>query len=1176
MAEPVFYDPRRARWKRLRRFVDALVLALSALFIFFVYTALRDERLPELLFSPQKRAFKALKESEKEKARERAKKLLARSHRKSKLPGSEVTLNQQEGIRAAFYVPWDAASFSSLRDYSRQIDLLYPDWLHVLTADGHLQAVDDQTNKFFDVVQGDKVRPVDDRVMPMLKAEDPAMEVFPMVNNFDGAEWVGGITQFLNDADARATFRKQVSAFLASDHFRGLMVDFEAFPKSGQPGYIALLNELSGDLHAQGMKLYVSVPAHNPEFDYAAIAAPADGVVLMNYDEHYPGAASGPVASQDWFVENLKALVKIVPKEKIICAIANYGYDWVLKPKKGVLPPEEKDHTVSVQDAWLEARDSDEDVTFDDDALNPHFSYLDEHSIRHDVWFLDGVTALNHMRAAQTLGIQTFALWRLGGEDRSLWKVWDVPGDAGATERLKDVPPGQDVDMEGQGEILRIEQRPTHGTRELTIDPKTKLITDENFDSSPEPYRVARYGYSPNQVALTFDDGPDPDWTPKILDVLKQKQAKATFFVIGIQGDKFSNLVKRIYDEGHTIGNHTFTHPDVSNISTTQMRVELNLTERLFASLVGVRATLMRPPYAIDEEPDTADQVKPLEFAQDIGYITVGNRIDPNDWSDKVPVGNGTTRHHTAEEISSYVLQHLPPCNVNDLRCGNIVLLHDGGGDRSETVRALPMIIDGVRARGYEIAPVYELLGKTRADVMSPLPTGQRWAARLDRLGFWMFDAAVLSITWIFFLGDLLMTGRLLFIGAAAVYDRVREKIFGKPQEVASYRPEVAVLIPAYNEEKVIVRTVRAALNSDYPNLRVVVIDDGSHDRTLEVARNAFSAEERAGRVLILTKANAGKAEALNYGIEHIGDAELFVGIDADTIIASDAISRLVPHFINPKVGAIAGNAKVGNRVNLWTRWQALEYITSQNFERRALDVLGAVSVVPGAIGAWRVSAVREAGCFQIDTVAEDADLTMALLRRGYRVEYEDMALAYTEAPVNANGLMRQRFRWSFGILQAVFKHRSVFARKGALGWVALPNIVIFQILLPLVSPLIDIMFVVGSVWYFIQKHFHPDSTDPASFHKLLAFFFAFLVIDFLASAIAFALERRRPDDKEDVWLLSQVWLQRFAYRQLFSVVLFRTLKRALEGRRFAWDKLERTAAVKYRPSETREHANVP
>jgi cellulose synthase/poly-beta-1,6-N-acetylglucosamine synthase-like glycosyltransferase/peptidoglycan/xylan/chitin deacetylase (PgdA/CDA1 family) len=1169
MAEPVFYDPQRARWKRLRRFVDALVLAITALVVFFVYTTLRDERLPELLFSPQKRAFKALKESEKEKARERQKKAASKSHRKSKLPASEVKLNQEEGIRAAFYVPWDAASFSSLRDFSHQIDLLYPDWLHVLTPDGRLQAVDDQTNKFFDVVKDNRARAVDDRVMPFLKTENPAMEVFPMVNNFDGAEWVGGITDFLNNPDARAAFRQQVGAFLASDRFRGLMVDFEAFPSVGQPGYVALLNELSSDLHARGMKLYVSVPAHNLEFDYAAIAASADGVVIMNYDEHYPGSAAGPVASQDWFVDNLKFAVNVIPRGKLICAIANYGYDWVLKPTKGKLPPDAKDHSVSAQEAWLEARDSDVDVTFDDDALNPHFSYLDETSLRHDVWFLDAVTALNHMRAAQMLGIQTFALWKLGGEDRTIWKVWDVPGDPASVAKLKSVPPGQDVDMEGQGEILRIEDRPTPGVRDLTLDADTKLITDEVFQSLPEPYRVARYGYSPNKVALTFDDGPDPEWTPKILDVLKQEHATATFFLIGIQTDKFPGLAQRIYREGHTIGNHTFTHPDVSNISSTQFKVELNLTERLFASLVGVRATLLRPPYAIDEEPDTADQVRPLEFAQDLGYITVGNRIDPNDWSDK-------PRRRTAEEISAYVLAHLPPCGANDLRCGNIVLLHDGGGDREETVRALPMIIEGIRSRGHEIAPVYELLGKTRADIMAPLSTGQRWASRLDRLGFWLFDVAVTSITLIFFLGDLLMTGRLLFIGAAAIYDRLQEKIFGKPAEVASYKPKVAVLIPAYNEEKVIVRTVRAALNSNYPNLHVIVIDDGSRDRTLEVAHAAFAREEAAGKVLILTRPNAGKAEALNFGIEHIKDAELFVGIDADTIIASDAISRLVPHFINPKVGAIAGNAKVGNRVNLWTRWQALEYITSQNFERRALDVLGAVSVVPGAIGAWRVSAVREAGGYQIDTVAEDADLTMALLRRGYRVEYEDMALAYTEAPTNANGLMRQRFRWSFGVLQAVYKHSAVFARKGALGFVALPNIVIFQILLPLVSPLIDIMFAVGSIWYFIQKHFHPDSTDPASFHKLVAFFFVFLVVDFLASALAFALERRRPDEKEDGWLLSQVWLQRFAYRQLFSVVLFKTLKRALEGRKFAWDKLERTAAVKRVASEDRESVNVP
>ena len=1169
MAQPVFYDPRKARWRRIRLAFDILGVSITLLVGFFAYTALRNEPLPDLLLPAQKRPYRALKEKEKEKAKERRRLAYVRGHRKSRAAPSQVKLNAEEGIRAAFYVPYDAASFSSLRAYARQIDLLFPDWLHVITPDGRLQSIDEQTNKFFDVMQDSTIRPVDDKVMPFLKSEETGMEVFPMVNNFDGIDWVD-VSAFLNSPDARADFRQQVAAFLATDRYRGLMIDFETLPRSAQPGYLALLKELSDDLHAKGMKLYVSVQARNEEVNYAAVAARVDGVVLMNYDEHYPSpGTAGPVASQDWFTANLKAAIKVVPKDKLISAIGNYGYDWVHKPKHGALPPGVKDTNVTVQDAWLAARDSDADVDFDGDSLNPHISYLDEHDLQHDIWFLDAVTALNQMRAAQSVGIRTFALWRLGSEDRSLWRVWDIPGEAGAENKLKDVPPGEDVDMEGNGEILRIEARPADGERSLTLDRATGIITDESFDSLPEPYRVARYGSSPNKVAITFDDGPDPEWTPKILDVLKREHAPAAFFLIGIQADKFPDITDRIYREGHEVGNHTFTHPDISNISRGFMRaVELNLTEQLFASRLGIRTILFRPPYSIDAEPDTEDQVRPLEITQDMGYITIGDKIDPNDWRDNP--------RHSADQIVADVVDHLPPCAPGDIRCGNIILLHDGGGDRKQTVLALPRIIAGIREKGLQIVPLYELLGRTRAQVMPPIPSNQRWIARLNLFGFALFPLAFNVMTWIFFVGDVLMTGRLLFIGAFAIFDRLWPRRFGNPGDAALYLPRVAVLVPAYNEEKVIARTIRSVLISDYPNLRVIVIDDGSSDATLEVTRNAFALEEASGRVLILTKPNSGKADALGVGLEHLRGEEIFVGIDADTVIAPDAISRLIPHFLDPKVGAVAGNAKVGNRINLWTRWQALEYITSQNFERRALNTMGAVSVVPGAIGAWRVSAVRQAGGFHTDTVAEDADLTMALLQLGYRVEYEDLALAYTEAPVSARGLMRQRFRWSFGILQSVWKHRAAFARKGVLGWIALPNIAIFQVLLPLVSPLIDIMFVVGTIWYSIQKSFHPESTDTGSFQRLIVFFVAFLVMDFLASAIAFALERRQPDAPEDPWLLSQVWLQRFAYRQLFSLVLLKTLKRAAEGRRFAWDKLERTAAVSYQPTENHESVKVP
>lgn len=1171
MSKQVFYDPRQARWKRIRRLMDAAAIAFTLLLIFFIYTALRSEPLPGLSLRSEKRPYHKLKEDERERARERRRAAaLARTghHRRSHKSPSQLKLNSEEGVRAAFYVSWDAASFSSLREYARQLDLLFPVWLQVLTPDGHLQAVDPQTNNRFDVVQNGNLHPVDDTVMPFIKSEGTSLDVFPVVQNFDGSDFVPGIVDFLNNPDARQRFRGEIAQFLASDRYRGLMIDFESFPKSGQPGYVALLRELSSDLHAKGMKLYVSVQVRNEDYDYSAISAAVDGVVIMNYDEHYPGGTPGPVASQDWFTANVQAAMKIIPKDKLICAIGNYGYDWVVKPKKGKLPPGMLDKNVSVQDAWLGSRDSEEDIDFDGDALNPHFSYLDEQNLRHDIWFLDAVTALNQMRAAQALGINTFALWRLGAEDRSLWRVWDVPGDPVAPEKLREVPPGQDVDMEGQGEILRIEARPSEGHRDITVDKGTNLISDETLTDLPEPYRVARYGASPKQLAITFDDGPDPEWTPKILDVLKQQHAPATFFLIGIQADKFGKITSRIYREGHEVGNHTFTHPDISNISPSYMRVELNLTERLFASQLGIRTVLFRPPYSIDQEPDTEDQVRPLEITQDLGYITVGNKIDPNDWR------YDPTR--SAEDIAASVLAHLPPCRQYDQGCGNIILLHDGGGDRSKTVAALPLIIEGARARGFEFVSVNRLLGKQKADVMPPLGPDEMWSARLNGIGFWLIPATLTTIAIVFFLGDVLMTGRLVSIGFLAIYDRVRNRVFGTPEQLAAYRPKVAVLIPAYNEEKVIERTIQGALDSDYPNLSVIVIDDGSTDRTLEVARNAFRRELAAGKVMILTKPNSGKAHALNFGLEHIGDAELFVGIDADTIIAPDAVRRLVPHFLNLKVGAVAGNAKVGNRVNLWTRWQALEYITSQNFERRALDTMGAVSVVPGAIGGWRVEAVREAGGFHADTVAEDADLTMALLRNGFRVEYEDLALAFTEAPANARSLMRQRFRWSFGILQAVWKHRGVFARKGVLGFVALPNILIFQILLPLVSPLIDLGFVLGTVLYFYQKFFHPESADPADFQRLVIFFVVFLVIDFIASAIAFALERRQPEAREDIWLLSQVWLQRFAYRQLFSVVLVKTLVRAVQGRPFAWDKLERRANVQYIPAEKRDSVNVP
>ena len=1172
MTKQVFYDPQRKRWKRLRRIFDVLALLGLVVGAIFVIGLIRMRPLPELLLQNPKRNFRTantpvapLRKGEK---------LHRSAHRRSNLAPSDVPLNQGEGLRAAYYVEDDPASYSSLKEHIRQIDLLFPEWLHMVAPDGSLSYFS-LDNRAYPLIDSGGVHPVDaeNKVRRTITTARVDTEVFPLVNNYDPVKqnFLPAVGSFLKNADARVHFRDQLDRFLAANpDYHGISMDFEEIPDDAQPGFQQLIADIYSDFHAKGLRLYVNVPVGDDSFDLKFLAEHSDGLLLMNYDQHQTESAPGPVADQDWFIDNLKEVLKTVPKQKIICAIGSYGYDWTVplppsmpakgkKPMGGKAAPEKvlASRNMSTQEAWQAASDSDSQIELDGDSMNPHFAYDDEDAnVRHQIWFLDAVTVLNEMRAARALGLQTFALWRLGSEDDSLWNIWDNPMNIDPEKTLTQVDPGYDIDTEGEGDILRVTRKPQSGVRDITMDDdksvpqQYRMVVDESMVKYPLSYTVEQYGYHPKQVALSFDDGPDPTWTPKILDILKRYNVKGTFLMIGEIAQDNVGLMQRVYREGHEIGNHTFTHPDISEISNAAVDLQLSLTERLFASKLGVQPLYFRPPYSIDQEPDTNDQAAPIDRIQGLGYVIVGNKIDTNDW-DEHP-------RKTPQEITDSVFQQIKDMETRPWARGSIILLHDGGGDRAPTIAALPVLIQALRAQGYEIVPVSTLLNKTRAQVMPQLTPKQRWQARADSIAFFFFAFFNHFVIYVFFVGDVLMSARLIIIGLFATIDRFRKRQnFATPD----YLPRVAVLIPAYNEETVIVRTIRSVMMSTYKNLRIIVIDDGSKDRTLEVAREAYPKDLESGRLVILTKPNGGKAEALNFALEHL-DEEIYIGIDADGVIAHDAISRLVCHFANPKIGAVAGNAKVGNRVNLWTRWQALEYITSQNFERRALDLFDVVMVVPGAIGAWRTSAVRAGGGYHSNTVAEDADLTMNLLEQGFSVIYEDQALAFTEAPVNADGLMRQRFRWSFGILQAVFKHRGAITKRRAMGLFALPNIVIFQILLPLVSPLIDLMFVAGLVHYAIDRYFHPETASTASLYKLLTFFLAFMIIDFLASSLAFMLERKHPASKGDAWLLVHIWIQRFSYRQVFSVVLLKTMKRAIDGKPFNWDKLDRTAKM--------------
>jgi cellulose synthase/poly-beta-1,6-N-acetylglucosamine synthase-like glycosyltransferase len=486
-----------------------------------------------------------------------------------------------------------------------------------------------------------------------------------------------------------------------------------------------------------------------------------------------------------------------------------------------------------------------------------------------------------------------------------------------------------------------------------------------------------------------------------------------------------------------------------------------------------------------------------------------------------------------------------------DLR-GDIVLLHDSGGDRSQTVKLLPILIDRLRAEGYSFVPVSQLAGFSRDQVMPPLsPTLALYA---DRVVFLTLSYLGRFLYYCFIGAIILGVGRMLLLCGLAFATWLRRPRAVPPPDGGG--PTVTVLIPAFNEAKVIVSTVERILASDYRNLEVLVIDDGSSDHTAYISRSHFARESRVG---VISIPNGGKANALNVGLAN-AHGEVVVALDADTQFNQDTISRLVRWFDDPEVGAVAGNAKVGNRINMITRWQALEYIVAQNLERRALSALDTLTVVPGAVGAWRRKALEEMGGFPADTLAEDQDLTIAIQTRGYRVLFDSTAIAWTEAPATFGGLGKQRFRWAYGTLQCLWKYRRITfnPRYGQLGMVALPQVWLFQILLTTLAPVADLLLVWQLVAGWLAWAQHGEEFSSGDLRTIGIYYCVFIVVDMISAMVGFVMERR-----ENWNLLWWLLLQRFGYRQLMYYVVLRSIATAVRGPFVGWGKLERHGTVK-------------
>ncbi|CAL9546167.1 glycosyltransferase [Streptomyces cellulosae] len=619
-----------------------------------------------------------------------------------------------------------------------------------------------------------------------------------------------------------------------------------------------------------------------------------------------------------------------------------------------------------------------------------------------------------------------------------------------------------------------------------------------------------------HRLVLTFDDGPDPTWTPKVLDVLKKHDAHAVFFVTGTMASRYPDLVKRMVDEGHEVGLHTFNHPDLSLQSKKRIDWELSQNQLAITGAAGIRTSLFRPPYSSFSDAMDNESWPVTQYIGSRGYLTVVNNTDSEDW--KRPGVDEIIRRATPKGGE-----------------GAIVLMHDSGGDRSQTLAALDRFLPDLKAKGYTFANLTEALDAPSAH--SPVTGPELWKGKA-----WIFLVqASEKITGVLVVGlaviGTLVIARfvLMLLLSGAHARRVRRKGFRWGPPVTQ---PVTVLVPAYNEAKCIENTVNSLMASDHP-IEVLVIDDGSTDGTARIV-------EAMGlpNVRVIRQLNAGKPAALNRGLAN-ARYDIVVMMDGDTVFEPSTVRELVQPFADPRVGAVAGNAKVGNKDSLIGAWQHIEYVMGFNLDRRMYDILRCMPTIPGAVGAFRKSALEPIGGMSDDTLAEDTDVTMALHRAGWRVVYAENARAWTEAPETVQQLWSQRYRWSYGTMQAIWKHRRALVDKGPsgrFGRVGLPFVSLFMIVAPLLAPLIDVFLLYGLVFGPTQQ-------------TILAWL-GVLAIQAVCAAYAFRL------DKERMTHLISLPLQQILYRQLMYVVLLQSWITALTGGRLRWQKLRRTGVV--------------
>ena len=1139
----IFFDPSGKR----RRFISHLgyaftlifSLTITALCLTILILPAHSVRLIEPYWHSSPLYLSPLPSKE-----ETARELLERKTRNKLMHLMEVEKQEHKtatppadapySLVIGFYVNWEPSAYASLRDHIDSLTHIIPAWLS-LPQNGKT----DPNGKPF-VSRFDPTG-YDPEVLKLSAKHH--VPIIPMIDNAEnGAFHWDRLRSLLQDRNAQSRLAISLRDYLKSNRFAGINIDFETgsdistMPPSERAEAKRLLHDelprFVSKLHKvfapAGLLVTQDLPASYTELDYPALCDANDFVVVMFYDQHFVGGNPGPIASQIWVESTADKLFSNVDSSKVVIGVGNYCYDWPVNCDKNGHIQRRNDGEIvfcgigkkaEIGSALKTASETNAQINMDEDDLNPYFAYTTPEGKAHIVYILDALTAYNQILALKGYEARGAALWYLGSEDPSIWTFF-TKGKLGTRidpHKLENISFSSMIesDLIGDGEILQITSEPKNGHRKIEQN-QDGLFTAEIYSSYPSPFTLGRFGNAPNTVALTFDDGPDPVYTPQILKILKQYHVPATFFVIGTQAERYPNIVKDCWNAGCEIGNHTFTHPHLAEVSKLRMKLELNATQRAIESIILHSTKLFRPPFGDSADANPGPREIPLlRDIQNMGYVTVGMNIDPADY----------------EATSSQAIVH---SIERQLKQGHVILLHDGGGNRRKTVEALPSIIELLQSKGYKFSTVSGLLGDDAKSKLFPPVRGlQGKLARFDSTVL-ETETVLLWLVRVIFLVSLAFGAlRILVMMPLALINAFSRK----PYE-PNFRPRTAVIIPAFNEGNIIQQTIESVLANDYPCEEILVIDDGSTDNTAEIVSAKFGQNPK---VKLITKENSGKADAINTGIAKT-NCEIVVCIDGDTVLAPDAISKLIPHFADHRVAAVAGNVKVGNRDNPLTVWQSIEYITNQNFDRRAYSVFGAVTVVPGALGAWRRDALLEVGGFQSDTLAEDTDITFRLNIRGYKVLTENSALAYTEAPDTISALAKQRFRWTFGTLQCLWKHRrALFNPKyGIFGVAIMPATLLYGVIMQMLAPIVDIAIILALL--------------EGQIATVLVYFATFFVLDMINSGIAFKLDRESP--------IQLIWLfwQRFFYRQFMYYVMLKSVIAALHGTAVGWNKLKRKA----------------